>query len=546
MRRCRALSLLTLIWLLGACGSWQPRRTGEVRELPLRTRRTMHADLITMAENWDAMSRGRARSRREAENAYEAALGRFLTTWTRAQSPRSWSSGLTLGPEGPGGHFVIEFDAVDAKKRGASPAEYDDLMPAETTIWRGRETQALRPGLGVPLVGRVERNETSARDQPFLPPKGGHFTVTAVMEMMPPAADGMRHCRLRLHNSLNTETVPAPGGERQLAADYTAPKELSLSKKAFGNLSLIGILNPERAFKDCRLYCMDEYDPKRIPIVFVHGLMSDPHIWLNAVNAISSDSTLRRHYQPWYFLYPTAIAVPQAAAKLREALLLAREHYDPEHDDPGMQRMVLVGHSMGGLISRMQVTDSGEALWSSVFTKPLTELKISQTARDSLQQTLMVKPLPFAQRVIFIATPHRGSRIASLDIVRRLTGLIRVPFESMTMAGELLQGNSDALSPQISQWGVFSFLSLGTLSERSPLLRGLDQTRPAVRHHSIIGNSGLKWLDREKTSDGVVPYRSAHLDSASSEKMVPYLHGCSDKQEVVREITRILHEHLRQ
>jgi hypothetical protein len=210
-----------------------------------------------------------------------------------------------------------------------------------------------------------------------------------------------------------------------------------------------------------------------------------------------------------------------------------------------MQRMVLIGHSMGGLLSRMQVTESSDELWKSLFSKPPADILVSDAVRARLQKTLFFKPLPFVQRVVFIATPHRGSRIASLSIVRLLTGLVRVPFDSLNMVNELVQGNADAVVPQISEWGVFSFLSVGMLSDEHPLLQGLDRTRPVVAHHSVIGDRGLRRGGIDQSSDGVVPYRSSHLDSAASEKIVPYYHGCAEKPEVVRELVRVLHEHLR-
>jgi hypothetical protein len=397
--------------------------------------------------------------------------------------------------------------------------------------------------MGVPLVGHIKRTEAVRAEMPFLPPKGGNFTLTATMHFAEKAADGTRRCHLRLHNTLNTDTVEAPGGERQLAADFTAPKHLALSRRAFGLLSLQGLLYPEKALGDCQLYRMDEYDPNRIPVVFVHGLMSDPHIWLNVVNAICADKMLRKKYQPWYFLYPTAMGVPQASAMLRQSLEAARNHFDPDHNDPGMNRMVLVGHSMGGLLSRMQVTDSGSHLWDNIFTKPPQKMNVSEKARQSLTTALFVKPLPYVSRTVFIATPHRGSTIASLNIVRRLTSLIRIPLDSLTMANEILYGNTDALSPQITKWGVFSFVSIGMLSEQHPFLQGLNKTAPAASHHSIIGDRGRSG-PREQSSDGVVPYWSSHLDSAKSEQMVPHGHGCVEDREVVQEVVRVLREHL--
>ena len=526
-----------------SCGSAGSRRDGSPEALSPRVKRDLAGELETMAAGWDGMHRGKARDRRLAEERYEAALAGFLKTWTKAQNPHDWQNAQIFDPVGRDGGYVVEFDRPNPRQRGASPLEYDDFIMPRSVVPHSGDTEAVRAGMGVPLVGHIKRTEAVRAEMPFLPPKGGNFTLTATMHFAEKAADGTRRCHLRLHNTLNTDTVEAPGGERQLAADFTAPKHLALSRRAFGLLSLQGLLYPEKALGDCQLYRMDEYDPNRIPVVFVHGLMSDPHIWLNAVNAICADKMLRKKYQPWYFLYPTAMGVPQASAMLRQSLEAARNHFDPDHNDPGMNRMVLVGHSMGGLLSRMQVTDSGSHLWDNIFTKPPQKMNVSEKARQSLTTALFVKPLPYVSRTVFIATPHRGSTIASLNIVRRLTSLIRIPLDSLTMANEILYGNTDALSPQITKWGVFSFVSIGMLSEQHPFLQGLNKTAPAASHHSIIGDRGRSG-PREQSSDGVVPYWSSHLDSAKSEQMVPHGHGCVEDREVVQEVVRVLREHL--
>ncbi|MBK8037592.1 MAG: hypothetical protein IPK22_10705 [Verrucomicrobiaceae bacterium] len=535
-----SLSLL----FLASCGSTRSRRDGGTEPLTAREKHHLASELEQMAVGWDGMTRGKARDRRQAEENYEQALADFLKAWSKAQSPRDWQNEQAFQRSEKSTRFVVELDKAHTKRPRVSPLEYDDFIMPRSVIPHSEDTEAVRAGVGVPLVGRVERTEAVKAATPFLPPKGGNDTLTATMHFSAEALDGSRRCHLRLHDTLNTDTVEAPGGERQLAAHFTAPKHLALSRRAFGLVSLQGLLYPEKALGDCQLYRMDAYDPNRIPVVFVHGLMSDPHIWLNAVNAICADPVLRKKYQPWYFLYPTAMGVPQAAAMLRKSLEAARNHFDPDHNDPGMSRMVLVGHSMGGLLSRMQVTDSGSHLWDGIFRKPPAQMNVSEEARTNMTAALFVKPLPYVERVIFIATPHRGSTIASLNIVRRLTSLIRIPLDSLTIVNQILYGNTDALSPQITKWGVFSFVSIGMLSEQHPFLKGLDQTRPTVSHHSVIGNRGRRG-PLEQSGDGVVPYWSSHLDTAKSEQMVPHGHGCVEDREVVQEVVRLLKEHVR-
>jgi triacylglycerol esterase/lipase EstA (alpha/beta hydrolase family) len=543
----RSLLLLAVLPCLLSCGVVRPvfqAVTRPLTELSGLDEKRLAYHLHQSAIAWDEMRQTRSKKKRQsAQESYHKHLASFIEVWNEQQSPRQWQSGRVfttlLAGKQP---YRVTFAAPDARRRGLSPLEYDSLLLSDDVRWREKDTLATRSGIGVPIIGHMERTAELRRELPYIPPSGGNVTLTLLMDVSAPDAAGSRTCTLRLHDALNEESVRFRDAEQPLAANFTAPKKLSLQKKAFGQISLQGLLYPEKALGDCQLYRMDAYDPQRIPVVFVHGLMSDPHIWLNAVNAIAASPELRRRYQPWYFLYPTAIGVPQAARKLRETLLNARQHFDPDHNDPGFNQMILIGHSMGGLLSRLQVTESKDCLWCSVFTKPLDQMQVSEELRQNLQHTLYTQPLPFVKRVIFIATPHRGSSIASLSIVRALTGLIRVPLDVLDNVNQLLRGNQDALSPQLQQWGIFSFMSVGMLSEKHPLLIGLDRTRPSVPYHSIIGTRSTT-SDITRSSDGVVPYLSSHLESAQSEMTVPHGHRCVQEADVIAEVMRILRLH---
>ena len=512
--------------------------------LSAREKRHMAGLLAEVAAGWDDMQQGRAAARHAAEERYELALAKFLREWDAQQSPRYWQNGTVFASRQ--NSFQLELATQPNPSREVPPTQIDQLMLASRRRSHGEDTLSERPGLGVPLVGHIFRTHATRKAQPFLPPNGGNLTLTAVLELADddgnPATP--RRCRLHLHNALNVETVKMQRDERLLAANFTAAKDRALSRKSLGLFSWLGLFYPERTLGDCHLYCMDGYDPKRIPVVFVHGLLSDPHIWLNTVNAISSDPELRAKYQPWYFLYPTGMGVPQTSARLRASLRQARDYYDPDHNDPGMNQMVLVGHSMGGLLSRMQAIDPGDKLWDAMFRKPPEQLNVTPPVRERLVTALKFKPQPEVKRLVFITTPQRGSNLAGTNIVRRLASVIRLPVDTLLMSEQLLTGNTDALSPQIRDWGFFAFLSIGTLSNKHPFYQGLNAVPIPVPYHSIIGQFGHKTLIN--SSDGAVPYWSSHLAGAKSEKVVPCWHGCVERPEVVQEVVRVLREHLQE
>ena len=106
-------------------------------------------------------------------------------------------------------------------------------------------------------------------------------------------------------------------------------------------------------------------------------------------------------------MYNTGNPVAYSAMLLRDALIKVVKELDPDDKDTGLKRMVVAGHSQGGLLTKMTVIDSGTRLWP--FSVPPEELDLDVETRDLLTHALMIKPLPFVRRVIFIATPHRGS-----------------------------------------------------------------------------------------------------------------------------------------
>ena len=510
------------------------------------TERRIAQELKRAAEAWDALrsdTPGRRR-RAELENRYEAAVADVIRTWSSVQLPRTWQDDTEVRLNGHG--FVIRLDPPSTQLGSISPRQLDQLILASKVTVNHGQQRVVTEGLGVPVVGHVLSDQEPVNGHASLPPNGAFLSLTAVIEFDPPAAsvDASRTARLHLWDPLHQagikSTTPATDTP-PLAADYTAARQLALDRGFLRGFSLSGLLYPDKVLKESRLYQLEPYDPKRIPVVFVHGLMSDPHIWFNCVNAIYADPELRARYQPWYFLYPTGLAVPSTAARLRESLNDMRNRLDPDHNDPGMNRMVLVGHSMGGLLSRLQTIDSGDAFWNAYFQKQPEELLLSDDSRASLLSRLKFQRQPYVSRLIFIAVPHRGSKLADKGLVMRLAKLIRLPIDTLLIATELMSGNVNALNPQIRDWGAYAFLSLGTLSPRHPYLTAMNSRPVAVPHHSIIGKVGDGPL--KDSSDRVVPYSSSHLPTGS-EKIVPWWHGCVEHPDVVAEVTRRLHEHL--
>jgi pimeloyl-ACP methyl ester carboxylesterase len=507
------------------------------------TEKRIASQLATAAAAWDIWNDGSqsAAKRKKAEADYENSVAAILETWNDRQQPRHWQTGSVF--TSPKSSYQLSLQPAPGNPQEVSPLMLDQLRLAKK-IYVSKARDVTEPGIGVPIVGEVAYSPALAQQYPLMPLNGGHLTLTALIEFDPAPIDAStpRQARLHLYNPLRKPTIQL--GQRTIAleANYSAAKKLALDNGFLRGFSLIGALFPEKTIANSKLYRLELHDPQRIPVTFVHGVLSDPHIWYPCINAIYADPVLRAHYQPWYFLYPTGMAVPATARRLRESLKEARTQLDPDHNDPGLDHMVLVGHSMGGLLSRLQAIDSGDDFWKAYFKRPPAELNLTAASRERLTESLIFNKEPDIKRLIFITVPQRGSAVADKGIIYRLSTLIRLPVDSLLLVKEVLSGNNDALNPQIRDWGMFAFLSSGTLSPKHPYFEALNRKPIPVPHHSIIGRVGNKPL--QESSDRVVPYSSSHLNTGT-EKIVPCWHVCLEEKAVIDEVLKRLHEHLK-
>jgi formate hydrogenlyase subunit 3/multisubunit Na+/H+ antiporter MnhD subunit/pimeloyl-ACP methyl ester carboxylesterase len=405
---------------------------------------------------------------------------------------------------------------------------FQKLLDARTLRVRREEKAAIIPGLGGTLVG-VRRSVPPGSPPPRLEPTYGYrVPVTSILDFSSTHAGDSApvEVRLQLVDPRQSDTARIGGRRFPLAANFSAPF-LSYSRLNELWLGFINMIRGGNMRNTFGLVLTEPYDPDRIPVIFVHGLLSSGYIWRRTALTLVQDPEIRRHYEFWVFSYPTGNPIFLSALRLREDLAFAKERF-------GLQQgAVLIGHSMGGLLCRMQVTNSGRTIWDGVFG-PRAEKLYSQVPDDSrAKRALIFQANPAVRRVIFVATPHRGSRLAEGGIAAIAIWLIRLPFDLLYEVPEHI---AYALNPQSG--GRTLPTSIQGLSPNSPLLHALDRLPIEVPHHSIIGDRGRG--DTPNSSDGVVPYWSSHLTSAQSEMIAPTGHEPMTDPRAVEEIRRIL------
>jgi len=405
-------------------------------------------------------------------------------------------------------------------------------------------------GLGVPLIAVRRKHDESEPQEEFYP-EDLSFPVTAFLRVkIDPASNTPQgHVVLELYDPLSQPKIEVAGASVPLETDLSTPLAHTLSQPALDDnrLSTLGLLKPEKAEEVSGLYMLEPFQADKIPVVMVHGLWSSPVTWMEMFNDLRSDPQVRENYQFWFYLYPTGQPFWHSAAEMREDLAHVRQVVDPQNKSPALDQMVLVGHSMGGLVSRLQTIDSGNEFWNTLSERPFAEVDADDDIRAGLARTFFFDPNPAIRRVITIGTPHRGSDFAN-DTTRWLgRKLIKIP--SMIMQGkhQLIARNPDFFRPNAP---LNVTTSIDSLVPDSPLLPVLltAQTGSWVRYHNVIGDAPKKgvtgWLARGG-GDGVVSLESAQLEQAISQIVVPADHGKIHRHpQSILEVRRILMQHI--
>ena len=429
----------------------------------------------------------------------------------------------------PLGTYQLEFNT--AHHSGAwDPSLFAKLLPTDEIKNKRLVSPVPLSGFGGALVG------VSLPPNPrelLLPRVGVSAPVTAVVNFSRPARSGDAiRATLTLYDPVKQNSALVAGTQRSLAADFTAPFGYYPNP---GDLGILGMLRPENYLEKEGFFLVQPYDRDKIPIVFVHGLMSVPQMWTPVMAAIESDPALRGKFQFWVFAYPTGNPIAYSALKLRQALESAYKVYPRTGD------MVIINHSLGGDLTHLQVIDSGDVLVKGIF-KEYAPKVMALPPNSLVKQALIFKANPRIKRVIFVAAPHRGAPLAVNFIGRIGAALIhltgRLTFQIGTSIIEEAAA-ADGLGKN------FVPNSINALEPTNPLLISMNEVPIRTPFHSIIGVAGSPKAPLEKTSDTVVPYWSSHLDAARSEKIVPYPHTAMFvKPEATDEIERILRLHL--
>jgi pimeloyl-ACP methyl ester carboxylesterase len=458
-----------------------------------------------------------------ARNIYNFAVARVVQDVDRTDF-EPWRHPVTVVTD-DGRYTLVSPKPIDSDH---DPSRYD-LFPTDTLKIGGKffKTYSTVSGLGAPIAVVGHTESSHFRQQYKL--RRIYAPITAIVRFSGHKAS------LEFMDPLNAERITLNKQTFPLAADFDAPTALLIARERPERLGLSRVMNPEAYADTAMLTRLQQFDPARTPVIFVHGLQETGASWAPMIDSLRHDAAIRKYYQFWYFSYPSGYPYPYAAALFR------RDLDGIKLTLPNHKRIVLIGHSMGGLICRLMITDAGDKIWRDFFATPPAKTPLSSDTRKVLEEALVFNHRPDVQRVIFISTPHRGSELATGWIGRIGAALVRTPqrFTSIYAATKPLLIADPAARPLNRMPN-----SVDTLEPKDRFVEAVNKLpiAPGIPYHSILGDRGRG--DTPNSSDGVVPYWSSHLAGAQSELIVNSDHGAQYNPDAIREVNRILKQNL--
>lgn len=412
---------------------------------------------------------------------------------------------------------------------------FEAFILADELAVYGLTVRDRHPGLGAPFIA-VEKAVPEAMGCRSVP--GTLFLrVEGDIRDLERGAQGV----VELYSSYEKREVEVNGKTVPLENDLTAQLAHCLNQSFFWNVG-------KRQFRKGQIFesgllTLQPCSPTRIPVVFVHGTMSSPVWWAEMFNTLRSDPLLRDNYQFWFYLYDSGKPIPFSAAAFRAALMQRVKESDPEGNDEALKQMVLVGHSQGGLLTKVTAVETGDTIIRAITKKAIEELNLTEAEREMVNRYLVYTPLPFVSRVIFIATPHRGSFRAGKWVLRLAKKIVTLPMAVLQSTAALVSACEKMGAGGIGEVGDLR-TSMDSMSSKNPGLLAFAEIPLAsgIKGHSIIAIKGEE--KPPEGDDGVVAYTSAHVDYVESEFIVRSGHSCQGHPLVIEEVRRILLEHL--
>lgn len=422
---------------------------------------------------------------------------------------------------------------------------FDLFRSADEFSIHGVRSRLRIDGIGAPLIaGRrnppeVPRGTTAAKL-----PQRSNTAATALLDVEGEFADvgfGRAKATLSFHAPMLGRRTTVRGQDVPITFDLTTPVAYGLTTSKLWHHELFGFMSGDEADYDNGMVLASPYQPGKIPVILVHGTASSPARWAELINELAADQRIASNYQAWLFIYSTGAPVLASAASLRASIAETVKTLDPNGEDPALSRMVVLGHSQGGLLTRLMATSSGDRFWRNFTDRPFDSMDFNAEERKLFQDTMFFEPVPQIGRVVFLATPHKGSYVAGGFFGSIGSSLVTLPKSLASNFTDVVSRNFAKVTG--NKIGALP-TAVDNMKPGSTFCQALAELpiSPRVHVHSIVAVDGDG--PPEEGDDGVVAYESAHLPTAESELVVRSPHSCQGNPRTILEVRRVLHLHL--
>ncbi|MCU4488122.1 lipase family alpha/beta hydrolase [Acinetobacter ursingii] len=483
---------------------------------------------------------------------YNQAIAKLVTISAQRSSVKKATDSVKIGNS----IYNINLDQYQLLKN----KELDRFISSYNLNFSGLRTINRRDGFGSEFVAVFPASEEKSNNKYILDPLNASYQtsinpnihkaryLSATIVARPVKAESVDdiinspNITVQVMDPYRTENVDIAGKSYPLAANFSAPYGLWLAENNLGAAAYLSLIDREERLTMPHLYMLEPYNPNKKVIVLVHGLASSPEAWIALTNDIMGDSILREHYQVWQVFYSTNMPILESRFQIYALLKQAFGGLNP--NDPADKDAVLIGHSMGGIISRLLVSNADISQSALSMMSPYQQAKLKK--HPIVSERLKIQPITNFDRAVFMSSPNRGTDFADLWFTRAARKIIKLP-------GAFLGAVTDTITNQdIDAKDILTRIDKGLiqngpsdLSHKSKFMALTEDINPpkGFVFHSIIGNK-TNSKDPDVMTDGIVPYKSAHLDGATSEVIIKGGHSIQKTPEAVLELRRILRQHL--
>lgn len=486
---------------------------------------------LSCAQFWLSSAQLSGKQLQQATLLYNQSLTHFLHTMLPKQKYRH-----------PALRIVLE-SVVDET---GLPFE-DYVLASEFQAIKSHHQKIAGSGLGVSLVAMRENNG-KGWDKNY-PPEGIFRSVTVSLKELKFNQDLQIQLTLQGHLMQDVAELKFTSASYPLLYDAASSYLWLMQQAKLADLELPGLFNAELADNKLGVYSVTPLQKNKQPLLMIHGLNSSPLIWYELTMAVLQDEELKQRYQIWHAFYPSGPPPFYNSMRLRKKLDELHAMLKASGGTRQLDEIVVVGHSMGGVISKTLIQNTDYLLWDLSFTERPEQLGHAQREMDKVKDIFIFSARPYIDKVVFLDTPHGGSESSESVIAKIASWFINLPKNfTLLMSNFILKLGPDKITMPMREYlnGGGGPHSVQVLSPRHPLLQGLNKLEYQRPVYSIVGSDGPLSCQDEKScsqiSDGVVPFFSAHQSKAVQEIIVPSNHNSYQSPPALEFLLQVLRQ----